>query len=61
MTSKKDTNIQEHEEIYSLQQLMYEYSKTIDTYSDPTFVRISQLLDKKLNQLQKHNGQKCFD
>ncbi len=43
----------EKDEVYSLQQLMYEYSKKIDSYSDPAIVQISQQLDEKLNIIQK--------
>ncbi|WP_257348152.1 Spo0E family sporulation regulatory protein-aspartic acid phosphatase [Pseudalkalibacillus decolorationis] len=54
MNDTKRTNLHVTDEIYLLQQLLYEYSKLIDTYSDPTIVRISQLLDTKLNQLQTY-------
>ncbi|MGM7703022.1 Spo0E family sporulation regulatory protein-aspartic acid phosphatase [Pseudalkalibacillus sp. Hm43] len=47
------SRIEEKDEVYSLQKLMYEYSKKIDSYSDPMIVQISQQLDEKLNMIQK--------
>ncbi|WP_349408763.1 Spo0E family sporulation regulatory protein-aspartic acid phosphatase [Pseudalkalibacillus sp. SCS-8] len=41
------------DEVYMLQKLMYEQSKQLDNFSDPAIVKISQLLDEKLNIIQK--------
>ncbi|WP_261130961.1 aspartyl-phosphate phosphatase Spo0E family protein [Bacillus sp. Marseille-Q3570] len=53
MNTTKTTETRENEEVYSLQKLMYEYSKRLKNYSDPTIVKMSQKLDDKLNIIQR--------
>lgn len=53
MNRTQTIKIDENDEVYSLQKLMYEYSKQLDCYSDPMIVKISQQLDEKLNLIQK--------
>ncbi|WP_408008579.1 aspartyl-phosphate phosphatase Spo0E family protein [Pseudalkalibacillus sp. A8] len=53
MKTTKTMQTKDNEEVYSMQKLMYEYSRRLKNYSDPTIVKISQELDEKLNIIQK--------
>ncbi|MCF6138859.1 Spo0E family sporulation regulatory protein-aspartic acid phosphatase [Pseudalkalibacillus berkeleyi] len=53
MNRTRTVAIDKNDEVYSLQKLMYEYSKQLDSFSDPLIVKISQQLDEKLNYIQK--------
>ncbi|MCF6411644.1 Spo0E family sporulation regulatory protein-aspartic acid phosphatase [Pseudalkalibacillus salsuginis] len=53
METTKLIQTKENEEVYSMQKLMYEYSRRLKNYSDPAIVKMSQKLDEKLNVIQR--------
>ncbi len=54
METTKSLQTKENEEVYSMQKLMYEYSRRLKNYSDPAIVK---MLDEKLNVIQRTKTQ----